>query len=73
MKQYCRDHRCKVFAMIKPSIENTEKYKMSTLNKAAFDLKSNRYRTRTYKVMMGTNALGNRQGVASNRATPRNF
>lgn len=70
--KYC-SNRCKAFALVAPSTQNTSKLKMSTLNRVAFDLGSNRYRGKRQVALAPTDALGNREGAPSNRAPPRNF
>ena len=70
--KYCSNH-CKVFAYISPSTENTQKSIVSKLNQAAFNFHSKHYRSRRSIEYLPTDFLGNRNGITSNRAPPRNF
>ena len=64
---------CKAYALVLPSRSNTQAQKMADLNRKAFDHHSKHYRSQKRVEYKPTDALGNRSGVPTNRAPPRNF
>ena len=70
---YCEKRKCKAYALVLPSIRNTQTQKMADYNNVAFNHYTKHYRSKKTMIYKPTNALGNRNGVSTNRVPPRNF